>query len=61
MCVPLCPSRVQDSDLVVLDFAVNDGHVSPVGRDKNGYSFADGARRGFEQLVGPHGRGGRLG
>ena len=36
---------------MVLDFAVNDGHVSPVGRDRSGYSFTDGARRGFEQLV----------
>lgn len=42
---------MQDSDLVVLDFAVNDGHVSPFRRDKDGYSFPDGARRGFEQLV----------
>lgn len=36
---------------VVLDFAVNDGHVSPNGRDKLGYSFDGGARRGFEQLL----------
>lgn len=36
---------------MVLDFAVNDGHVSPNGRDKLGYSFDGGARRGFEQLL----------
>ena len=35
-----------------MDFAVNDGHVSPTGRDKDGYSFTNGARMGFEQLVG---------
>jgi hypothetical protein len=43
--------RAQDADFVVLDFAVNDGHISPPGRDKYGYSFAGGPRRGFEQLV----------
>ena len=36
---------------MVLEFAVNDGHVGPAGRDRSGYSFTDGARRGFEQLV----------
>lgn len=36
---------------MILDFAVNDGHISPNGRDKLGYSFTGGARRGFEQLV----------
>ncbi|EFN59953.1 expressed protein [Chlorella variabilis] len=41
----------EDADLVVLDFAVNDGHVSPRWREKLGYSFAGGERRGFEQLV----------
>ncbi|PSC68178.1 Acyl-coenzyme A thioesterase THEM4 isoform A [Micractinium conductrix] len=41
----------KDSDLVVLDFAVNDAAVSPNGRDKLGYSFSNGQRRGFEQLV----------
>lgn len=47
-----CYDKVpEDSDLVVLDFAVNDGHVSPNGRDKLGYSFDGGARRGFEQLL----------
>lgn len=47
-----CYDKVpDDSDLVVLDFAVNDGHVSPNGRDKLGYSFDGGARRGFEQLL----------
>jgi len=45
------PCILQDSDLVILDFAVNDGHTSPNGRDKLGYSFTGGARRGFEQLV----------
>lgn len=47
-----CYDKVpEDSDLVVLDFAVNDGHISPPGRDKLGYSFDGGPRRGFEQLV----------
>lgn len=45
------PLLYQDADLVVLDFAVNDGHVSPRWREKLGYSFAGGERRGFEQLV----------
>jgi hypothetical protein len=36
---------------VVLDFAVNDGHISPPGRDRQGYAFSGGARRGFEQLL----------
>lgn len=36
---------------MVLDFAVNDGHISPPGRDKYGYSFTGAPRRGFEQLV----------
>ena len=42
---------IQDTDLIVLDFAVNDGHVSPTWRDKDGYSFTSGARMGFEQLA----------
>jgi hypothetical protein len=42
---------LQDADFVVLDFAVNDGHTSPPGRDKYGYSFPGATRRGFEQLV----------
>ena len=36
---------------MVLDFAVNDGHISPPGRDRQGYAFSGGARRGFEQLL----------
>jgi hypothetical protein len=44
-------TALQDSDLVVLDFAVNDGHISPPGRDRQGYAFSGGARRGFEQLL----------
>lgn len=49
---PAClPCPVQDTDLVVLDFAVNDGHVGQMDRDRDGYSFGSGARRGFEQLV----------
>ena len=36
---------------MVLDFAVNDGHVTPLWRDRDGYSFTNGARMGFEQLV----------
>ena len=43
---------------MVLDFAVNDAAVSPNGRDKLGYSFSNGQRRGFEQLV--RGAGGLL-
>ena len=42
---------LQDTDLIVLDFAVNDGHVTPTWRDKDGYSFTSGARMGFEQLA----------
>ncbi len=42
----------QDADLVVLDFAVNDGHVPPHYRDNDGYSFQTaGGRRGFEHLM----------
>ncbi|KAI7842833.1 hypothetical protein COHA_003579 [Chlorella ohadii] len=47
-----CYDKVpEDTDLIILDFAVNDGHVSPTWRDKDGYSFTSGARMGFEQLV----------
>ena len=36
---------------MVLDFAVNDAHVPPADRDRQGYAQASGARRGFEQLL----------
>lgn len=47
-----CYDKVPAStDLVVLDFAVNDAHVPPGDRDKNGYSFGSSDRLAFEQLV----------
>lgn len=48
---PACSVLGQDSDLVILEFAINEGIVAKRWRDQQGYSFSTGSRRSFEQLV----------